>query len=303
MSVDVACVGHPFLDLIFRGLDGIPEPGEERVARDLMVVPGAMANVAYALGRLGLDAVVCAPIGRDPAGRLLLELMTEAGIRWMGSDTTATAVSVAMPVHGDRAFVTVAPAPVVDAGTLLILEPRAIVVDLPSIGRLPKLANPAAVYAVVGDPEVAALRGVVPPEIAGARALILNRRELAGLVGGSDEAAAASIASHGITVVVTCGADGAFAVEPGEAAVWAEAPAVAIDDTTGAGDMLTAAFIWADLRGLGLEDRMAFAVRYASHSLAARPARQKGLTLAELETQIGRSPTLGSGGIGQEATP
>ena len=43
---------------------------------------------------------------------------------------------------------------------------------------------------------------------------------------------------------------------PGEAV---ERPA----DTTGAGDLLTAAYIWADLRGAEPEDRLSWAVLYA----------------------------------------
>ena len=79
VNVDVACVGDPYLDLIFLGLPALPTPGEEQLADRLVVVPGGMANVAYALGRLELAAVVCAPIGHDPAGRLLGELMADAG--------------------------------------------------------------------------------------------------------------------------------------------------------------------------------------------------------------------------------
>ena len=111
MNVDVVCVGDPFLDLIFLGLPALPVPGEERLAERLVIVPGGMANVAYALGRLELEAVICAPIGRDPAGRLLGELMADAGVAWQGRDTDATPVSVALPAHGERAFVTVSPPP------------------------------------------------------------------------------------------------------------------------------------------------------------------------------------------------
>ena len=71
MNVDVACVGDPYLDLIFLGLPALPTPGEEQLAERLIIVPGGMANVAYALSRLDLAAVVCAPIGHDPAGRFL----------------------------------------------------------------------------------------------------------------------------------------------------------------------------------------------------------------------------------------
>jgi sugar/nucleoside kinase (ribokinase family) len=47
----------------------MPVPGEELLAARLVVVPGGMANVAYALCRLELSCGrVCADRG-DPAGR------------------------------------------------------------------------------------------------------------------------------------------------------------------------------------------------------------------------------------------
>ena len=137
MKVDVVCVGDPFLDLIFRGLPTFPVLGEELLATNLVVVPGGMANVAYALGRLELAAVVCAPMGQDPAGRLLAGLMADAGVAWVGRVADATPVTVALPADGDRALVTLMPAPTVDGETLAGITTRAIVVDLPSAGQLP----------------------------------------------------------------------------------------------------------------------------------------------------------------------
>ena len=131
MTVDVVCAGPPFLDLVFRGLSRLPEPGEEVLAEELAIVPGAMANVAFALRQLGVDAVVCSPVGTDPAGRLLQALMAEAGIPWLGRQTPTTPVSVALPIDGERAFVTHFPAPDVDVAAIAAAEPRAVVLNLP----------------------------------------------------------------------------------------------------------------------------------------------------------------------------
>ena len=281
MTVDVACVGSPFLDLIFRGLKALPGPGEEQLARELVIVPGAIANVAYALNRLGLEAVVCAPVGRDPAGRLLGELMADAGVRWIGRSAPTTPVSVAMPVGGDRSFVTAGPPPTVDVDALAALEPRAVVVDLPSVGLLPPLP---IVYAVLGDPEVTVMAGNLPRSLGAVRALILNDREARGMTGvGDTDGAAARLATLGTTIIVTCGRSGAFATEPDGRVVRVEAPIVEVEDPTGAGDLFTAAYVWADLAGRSLEDRLALASAYASFSLAAASSRQKGLTHAEFQ--------------------
>lgn len=284
MRIDVACVGAPFLDLIFRGLPALPVPGEEQLATELVIVPGAMANVAFALNRLGLESVVCAPVGHDPAGRLLGELMVDAGVRWLGRDAEATPVTVALPADGDRAFVTVSPPPAVDVETLTQLDPRAIVVDLPNVPLLPP--HPT-VYAVVGDPEVRSLIGNLPPSLADIRAFILNEREACGLTQTADvEAAARRLASLGTTVVVTRGVGGASATEPTGRTVRVAAPPVTVADPTGAGDLFTGAYVWADLAGWPLEARLHVATAYASLSLERASTRQKGMALDEFREAL-----------------
>jgi sugar/nucleoside kinase (ribokinase family) len=290
VSVDVACVGAPFLDLIFRGLPRIPSPGEEVLARDLVIVPGAIANVAYALRRLGLDAVVCAPLGRDAAGRLLADLMADAGIPWVGPEAAVTPVSVALPADGDRAFVTAAPPPTVevDAEALRALAPRAIVVDLPNVDRIPAIDPPPAVYAVVGDPEVRVLVGNLPASLGHVRAFVLNEREAMALTGSRGrEPALEALVALGTTVVVTCGGAGAVAAAPDGERSSVPALDVAIEDTTGAGDLFTAAYVWSELAGRPLGARLRLASTYASLSLAAATrTRQKGVTRAELERAL-----------------
>jgi hypothetical protein len=210
--------------------------------------------------------------------------MADAGVRWVGRSAEATPVSVALPVDGDRAFVTAGPAPSVDTDALAALEPRAVVVDLPSVELLPALP---IVYAVVGDPEVRVLAGKLPRSLGDLQALILNDRETRGLGGAQDvDEAAARLAALGTIVVVTCGRSGAFATEPGGRVVRVEAPIVEVDDPTGAGDLFTAAYVWADLAGRSLEDRLALASAYASLSLAAASSRQKGLTREQFELAL-----------------
>jgi ribokinase len=281
VKVDVVCVGDPFLDLIFRGLDGMPVQGGEQIATSLVVVPGGMANVAYALDRLELAAVVCAPIGRDPAGRLLAELMADAGVAWLGRPSDVTPVTVALPGDSDRALVSVMPVPTVDVATLRGIDARAVIVDLPSSPLLPPLPR---VYAVVGDPEVAMLAGRLPSWLDGIHALILNQREAVGLTGRPDaRSAAGHLASLGTTVVVTRGAAGVTAIEPDGRIVDVAAPAAVVGDPTGAGDLFAAAYVWADLAGHPLEERLHLATRYASLSLERATDRQKGITLHAFE--------------------
>lgn len=278
MTVDVVCAGPAFLDIVFRGLPRIPRAGEEVLASEVVMVPGAMANVAFALRQLGLDAVVCSPKGMDPAGRLLQELMADAGVPWIGEPTESTSLSVALPTDGDRAFVTVLSEAAVDLAAIAALSPRAVVVNLPLPGRIP---STPWIYGVIGDPQVAFLLGAGLKPMPELRALFLNEREARELTGRSDTGdAAAELAKRGCLVVVTRGADGAVAAMPDGPVL--EAPAVVTEaqDTVGAGDLFTAAFMWADLRGRPADECLNVATAYASLSLAQPAPRQKGLTAA-----------------------
>jgi len=262
MRVDVVCVGTPFLDVIFRGLPIMPSAGEEVLAAGVVIVPGAMANVAFAMRQLGLEAVVCAPVGTDAAGRFLQQLMAEAGVPWIGDPAEATPVSVGLPLDGDRAFVTVMPQAVVDMRAVAALAPRAIVVNLPLPDGMP-----------------------VGPRIF--RALIVNEREARNLTGQTDGLEAGrQIAARGCPVIVTRGEHGAVAVEPDGHVVEAAAAPATATDTVGAGDLFTAAFVLADLCDRSLEECLATATAYASHSLARPATRQKGITRAAFSDAI-----------------
>jgi len=77
------------------------------------------------------------------------------------------------------------------------------------------------------------------------------------------EDAARSLAERVGTLVVTRAGEGAIALSNGETV---EVRAETIErpiDTTGAGDLLAAAYIWADLSGAELEERLRWAVLYA----------------------------------------
>jgi ribokinase len=278
VSVDVVCAGPPFLDLVFRGVPRMPVAGEEVLATDVAVIPGAMANVAFALRQLGLEAVISAPIGADPAGRLLQTLMAEAGIPWVGTSTAETPISVGIPIDGERAFVTHFPTPAVDVAAIAAQDPRAIVLNLPLPDGLP--AGPR-LLGVLGDPQVAILRDRPVESWENLRAVVMNEREATQLAGRESAAdAARDLASRGCLVIVTRGDRGVVAAAPDGECREAPATPLNVADTLGAGDLFTAAWLWADLADRPLEESLAVASRYAAESLAAPGAGQKGLNRA-----------------------
>ena len=204
--------------------------------------------------------------------------MTGAGVPWIGEPTDSTSVSVGLPIDGERAFVTVQADAVVDLDAIASLAPRAVVLNLPLPGRMP---GTPWIYGVIGDPQVAILLEDGPKPLTELRALFLNEREARDLTGLSDASdAATELAARGCLVVVTRGANGAAAAMPDGRVLEASAVHTEAQDTVGAGDLFAAAFVWADLLGRPVEERLNLATAYASLSLARPAPRQKGLTAA-----------------------
>jgi sugar/nucleoside kinase (ribokinase family) len=281
MRVDVVCAGAPFLDITFSGLARMPELGEERMAERVTFTPGGLANVALGLTRLGLRAALWSPVGDDLGGRLLAELLDAAGILWVGPRTADSAVSAILPLNGDRAFVTVAPPFALDTAAIAALGPRAVVIDLVASASAP--AGPA-VYAMTGDVDAQALAGRLPEVAAGVHTLLVNEPEARHLSGLDDaERAAVALAAAVPTVVVTMGPRGAVCAGP-HGVARAAAPAVAAVDTNGAGDLFAAAWVWADLAGAPVEDRLRLAVAYASLSVRVPTTLAGAPTLEEFRT-------------------
>jgi sugar/nucleoside kinase (ribokinase family) len=112
--------------------------------------------------------------------------------------------------------------------------------------------------------------------------LFANEPELAALTGLDDfEAGVAQLAPKVPTLVVTRGAQGAIAVERGERAQVAAEPVAKVVDTTGAGDLFAAGFLFGHVRGKSLAERLKLGAICAGEIIShygARPeADLKGL--------------------------
>jgi sugar/nucleoside kinase (ribokinase family) len=122
-----------------------------------------------------------------------------------------------------------------------------------------------------------------PEQLIGAAgAVMLNAGEAALVTGQSDPEEAVLVLARLVgTAVVTLGADGAVAASGGIVA-HAEAPRQPARALVGAGDVFAAAYVWADLAGSPLAERLAIACLYATLSLRAPSVLRGALTLREL---------------------
>jgi ribokinase len=259
---DLVVATPVFLDLTFVGLESLPALGEERFAAELLRSPGGGAITAVAAARLGLDAAVAAPLGDDVAGDLVRGMLSEEGVRLVASrPAPRTPTTMVMPFGGDRAMVTIDPGARAAAADVAALEPRAVASSLDQLYVVPDVST---AYVTCGDDDLRAYEGRPPAALDGVRVLFVNQREALGLSGEATVAdAARSLARRADTVVVTMAAEGAMALANGSTV---DAPAEKVEhpvDTTGAGDLLAAAYIWADLQGAAPEERLRWAVLYA----------------------------------------
>ena len=279
MSVDVVVTATAFMDLTFIGLESVPRPGEERFAGDLIRSPGGGAINAIGASRLGLSAALAVPLGEDLDGRFIREALEQEGIELSTGAGSRTPTTVVMPWGGERAMVTYEPLASTSAAEVAAFDPRAVIVALDQLDLVPPGARG---YATCGDDDARAFAAHPPRDLGRARALFVNRREALVITGEqTPEKAAERLGADVEVVVVTLGPDGAMARVGGE---FVHAPGVEVDavDTTGAGDLLCAAFVWADLAGADVELALRWAVLYGSLSVTVPTGAAGAVTLERL---------------------
>lgn len=115
--------------------------------------------------------------------------------------------------------------------------------------------------------------------------LFANEHELAALTGLDDfEASIAQLAPKVPTLVVTRSEQGAVAVERGERAEVAAEPTEVVD-TTGAGDLFAAGFLYGHVRGQGLAERLRLGAICAAEIISHYGARPE----ADLKALVGQA--------------
>ena len=279
MSVDVVVSATAFMDITFIGLEAVPRAGEERFAGDLVRSPGGGAINAIGIARLGLRAALAVPLGDDLDGCFIRAALEEEGIELSTTAGMRTPTTVVMPWGGERAMVTYEPGVSTSAADVAGFSPRAVVVALDQLDIVPPGARG---YATCGDDDARAFAGHPPRDLHRARALFLNRREALVITGeDTPEAAAERLGADVEIVVVTLGPEGAMALVDGEL-VRAPGFEMKAVDTTGAGDLLCAAFVWADLAGADVELALRWAVLYGSLSVTVPTGAAGAVTLERL---------------------
>jgi len=280
LTVDVAVLTPTYLDYTFVGLEGLPGPGEERFAGDMVRSPGGGGIIALATARLGLSVALVAPLGDDLAGRYVRRALEEDGVEVGEPRGRRTPTTMVMPVRGERAMVTVDPGLRARAADVEPYAPRALAATLEQIDLLP---TGTCSYLTCCDDDARAFAGRLPHGARKPRALVVNQRESAILTGESDPAAAvAKLGGVAETVVVCLGAEGSVASVDGRQVTVPGAWAEPVVDTTGTEDLFVSAFAWADLHDAEPEVALRWASVYAGLSVTAPTAARGAVTRERL---------------------
>lgn len=273
----VHVVGPVFLDLVFSGLAVAPRPGAEVRSEELGISPGGVANMAVALARLGTDVALSSVFAEDAFGQYLWSTLVDEGIDLTWSARVAdwhTPVTTSFAVARERGMVTYEEPSPLDPADLLPqgYRARAIVLSLSGtdaarLGRMRQVAP--MVFADIGWEDEGQGRPDLGACLAEVDVFLPNAAEaMAYSRTASVEEAAARLAGDGPLVVVKDGANGSLALGPGMAGP-VRAAAVKVDarDTTGAGDVFDAGFVYATLAGWPLAQRLRFANLCAAESV------------------------------------
>ncbi|MBT3151187.1 sugar kinase [Streptomyces sp. CHD11] len=285
---DVYLTGTVFLDIVFTGLDSAPVRGTESWARGMGSSPGGVANMATALARLGLRTSLAAAFGDDHYGEYCWDTLEQGeGIDLSLSRTVPgwhSPVTVSMAYEGERTMVSHGHEPPPEeppahpsATTTLKRRPpgadlppcppraRAAVASLTPGHGAPWIAQAARkgarVFGDVGWDDSGRWDLARLTDLRYCEAFLPNAAEAMRYTRTDCPRAAAHALTEQVpVVVVTLGAEGAYAVDrrTGETA---SVPAIEVEamDPTGAGDVFVAGFVMGSLAGWPLADRLAFA--------------------------------------------
>lgn len=276
--LDLFVSGTVFLDIVFTGLRELPAPGAEAWAPGMGSCPGGIANLAVAASRLGVRTGLGTALSTDVYGEFCWRILSDQeGIDLSASRRFAdwhSPVTVSLAYDRDRSMITHGhPVPVNADGLVADLPAARAAFVSATKERLPwvRRARDAGtlVFADVGWDATEAWSAEALDVLDDCHAFLPNAVEAMRYTRtGTPRAALHHLAGRVPVVVVTCGSDGALAIDAGTGeAVGVPAIPVEALDPTGAGDVFVAGFVAGTLREWPLAQRLAFANLVAALSV------------------------------------
>jgi sugar/nucleoside kinase (ribokinase family) len=295
MSPKIFVIGNVNVDFILGPLTPWPRPGTETIyPQSELRIGGAAGNSALTLQALGAPYRILCNMGDDIFGRWLRESFRPDSKHWRNSHTPTTASACLAHPNGERTFLT-------SQGHLAVSDVKDVLALLPKRAKRGEIAllcggflSPKLLQGYDRLMDTLAARGFeialdtgwpsggwtrlqrarVTRWIGKCDHILLNEIETSGLSGEVDiiDALAWMVmhAKAGAAVVIKRGPIGAIGWQSGSRADVA-APRVKVVDTTGAGDVFNAGYLFARSQGLPLKESVRAGARIASHVIATSP--------------------------------
>ena len=284
------CLGRTYCDIIFTGLQHMPQLGRERFADDVTITAGGGAYITAAhLAALGRSSALLTRLGNDPLSRSLDPELGASGIDLSfveRSDDAGPQPTVALVKDGERAFVSRRAGgsrPLTleralsahDIAHLHIAE-FATLKDSPDVIALAKSRGLTVSLDPSWDDQLIRQGADFFALCRGVDIFLPNVEEGKALTGADTaEDILQRLQEHFPLVVLKRGPSGAMASR-GSSCVSAEALPVTVVDTTGAGDAFNAGFLHAWLQAADLERSLAAGIEAGTlsvQSAGGAPAR------------------------------
>ncbi|HYV90097.1 MAG TPA: carbohydrate kinase family protein [Candidatus Polarisedimenticolia bacterium] len=295
MTPAILVIGNVNVDFILGPVTPWPRPGTETIfPQSELRIGGAAGNSALTLQALGARFRILCNMGDDIFGRWLIDSFKPDSRRWPIAPTPTTASACLAHPNGERTFLTSHGHLAVTSAkdVLRLLPKRAMKGDIALLcgGFLSPLlvldydqlmetlrARGFEIALDTGWPSggwTPARRRHVRRWIGKCDHILLNEIESDGLSGKRNVSAAGQwLLQHtkaGAAVVIKRGPLGALAWQDGKR-VDIPAPRVKVVDTTGAGDVFNAGYLFGRLQGQGLKQSVSAGVRIASRVIATSP--------------------------------
>lgn len=267
---NILVIGDATVDQMYF-VKALPERGGEAISTHAVMEPGgAGGTIATALARLGHQVTIATRVGIGPFSTLALKHLRECSVdlSLVQSDPLrqTSSVTILITPDGQRTMISAAGASrELDAKALsaaTVAERDALVVSAYSL-----ISGPQRTYALralqfakdagvrifvdMGTGAVNALKDGLMPLLDEVEVVLMNEQELFTLTGESSISdAVADLRERGVDqVVVKVGEMGSIVVTPERSELVEAYDIEPVVDTTGAGDVYTAAFVSALLHG------------------------------------------------------
>lgn len=279
----VLSIGRIYCDLIFTGLDALPQPGREVFAGDMKIVAGGGAFISAAhFAHVGRSVALVARLGTDSLSRGISTDLAIDGLdlRFMETSTDAgPQVTVASVIGNDRAFLSrragSARPSTLDDALMWNNAKHLHIAEYATLHEIPDLVAKAkaAGLTVSLDPswdETLIYSQDFLKSCEGVDIFLPNSEEAEAITGDRDPRRAIdALSKHFPVVALKAGEDGAW-LSASATEMHIPADKVDVIDTTGAGDAFNAGFIDSWIDGRSPADCLAAGVK--SGSLAVQAA-------------------------------